>query len=41
MSKQQTKSVFLYKIFNRDDEGYDIDTPFEETLRDISNNLSG
>lgn len=41
MSKQQTRPAFLYKIFNRDDEGYDIDTPFEETLRDISNNLSG
>ncbi len=40
MSKQQTKSVFLYKIFNKDDKGYDIDTPFEKTLRNILNNLS-
>ena len=40
MSKRQTKSVFLYKIFNIDNKGYDIDTPFEKTLRDISNDLS-
>lgn len=40
MSKQQTRSAFMYKIFNRDDEGYDVDTPFEKTLGDIFNNLS-
>lgn len=40
MSKQQTRPAFLYKIFNRDDEGYDIDTPFEKTLGDIFINLS-